>query len=138
MQDSDSDDQHLKPTASTSALQKTSYSTVGEKMVSPMRSESALPLGDKTVSDDSSGTTQDDAASTHSTPSRSFFRPTFRRRPTDRSSTTDKEIPTRRFSESLPEDDPSGLGIEMELELQKQGKEGGEWGIGDEARMNLE
>ena len=137
MQDSDEDDQHLTPMASTSALQNSSYSTVGEKMVSPMRSESALPLGDKTISDDSSGKTQDDAASTHSTPSRSFFRPTFRRRPTDRSSMTDKEIPTR-FSESLSDDDPSSLGIEMDLELQKQRKEGGEWGIGDEARMNLE
>lgn len=35
-------------------------------------------------------------------------------------------------------DDASGLGIGVELELQKQGKEGGEWGIGDEARMSLE
>ncbi|KOS19848.1 Peroxisomal membrane protein PEX30 [Escovopsis weberi] len=36
------------------------------------------------------------------------------------------------------EDDTSGLGLEVELELQKQNKEGGQWGIGDEARMSLE
>lgn len=36
------------------------------------------------------------------------------------------------------EQDTSGLGIEVEMELQRQGKDGGQWGIGDDARMNLE
>ncbi|KAF4122792.1 Integral peroxisomal membrane peroxin [Geosmithia morbida] len=46
----------------------------------------------------------------------------------------------RRKSDVLSEEDDdhlSGLGIEVEMELQKRGKEG-DWGIGDEARMNLE
>lgn len=42
------------------------------------------------------------------------------------------------LSEAGEEDYRSGLGIEVETELQRQGKEGGTWGIGDEARMNLE
>jgi hypothetical protein len=142
--------------ASASALNTDSHSTVGEKMVSPMQSESTLPLSSeknaaKEPSASSTNTNtntniQEDAASIHSTTStksRSFFRPaSLRRRVTDRSSITDndreRDTPTRRLSESNNEDDDCNLGIEMELELQKQGKEGGEWGIGDEARMSLE
>ena len=35
------------------------------------------------------------------------------------------------------EDQLSGLSPEVEMELQRQGKDGGAWGIGDEARMCL-
>lgn len=117
-----------------------SYSTTDEKMISPMRSEPALRLHDPISTDDASIKTADDALSVHSTSSRSFFRtPSLMRRVTDRSavSTAEKDRP-RRASDAVSEEEASGLGIEVELELQKQGKEGGEWGIGDEARMSLE
>jgi hypothetical protein len=38
----------------------------------------------------------------------------------------------------VADEDASGLDLGTELELQKQGKDGGRWGIGDEAHMNLE
>ena len=44
----------------------------------------------------------------------------------------------RRLRDIVGEEDTSGLGLSVALELQKQDKEGGQWGIGDEARMNLE
>lgn len=83
----------------------------------------------------------DDSLSLHSTSSKSwsFSAPSLKRRPTDRSSIEQQQRRTRSDSNVLSEEeeDVSGLGIEVELELQKQDK-GGQWGIGDEARMNLE
>lgn len=129
------DGSDLKENASTPALHTTSYSTADEKMVS-MRSEPNLPV-DQTLADDASAKTADDAVSLQSTSSRSFFRPpSLRRRATDRSSMT-KDRP-RRASDAISESESGGLNFEVEQELQKQGKEGGEWGIGDEARMSLE
>lgn len=116
-------------------------------MFSPMRSEPLLPLVDQTIaenrpmtSESAASKTADDSASLHSTSSKSwgFRAPSLRRRATDRSS-VDMTTRTRRTSDVLSEeDDLSGLGTELELELQKQGQEGGTWGIGDEARMSLE
>lgn len=133
-----------KPTTH-SAPHKQSYSTYGEKMVSAMRSEPALPLVDDTVAgetDVASTKTADDSASLHSTSttSRSFFRPSsFRRRTTDQSSVTkgkDSES-TKRTSAVLDEEDESGLSLSVDLQLQQQ-KDAGDWGIADDARMNLE
>ncbi|KAM4062765.1 integral peroxisomal membrane peroxin domain-containing protein [Hirsutella rhossiliensis] len=115
------------------------YSTMGEKM----RAEPMLPGTDQTVADDASAKTADDSASMHSTSSRSSFWPSsLRKRATERPrNSTEKERP-RRLSEvqgdHVSEEDATGLGLEVEMELQKQGKDGGQWGIGDEARMNLE
>lgn len=122
-----------------------------ENMVSPARSEPALPVTDQATAeakalDEASNKAADDALSVHSTSSRSFFRtPLLRKRVTDRpaadkerGSRADKERRPRSTSLVLSDDDASGLGTELTLELQRQGKEGGEWGIGDEARMSLE
>ena len=68
----------------------------------------------------------------------------MRRRPTGDRSSVDgksegrKRRPSEVLSEADDEDYRSRLGIEVETELQRQGKEGGTWGIGDEARMSLE
>jgi len=147
-----------KRTPSTNDLHHHKYSTTNEKMISPMRSEPALPLLDQTpvethpsrVEDIKPG---DDSASLHSTSSKSWiFRPPPLRRRGTGASSADKDQQqqqqgqpkkqqqrTRSTSDVLSEEeDVSGLGIEVEMELQHQGKDGGQWGIGDEARMNLE
>lgn len=103
----------------------------------------------------------DDRASIHSTSGASsrsmFWPPSLRRRPTDRSAVTvstatgdgkaknqaktkekDREHQEHRRRPSDEDDDMTGLGFEVEMELQKQSRDGGEWGIGDEARMGLE
>ncbi|KAJ6439820.1 FAD-dependent oxidoreductase-like enzyme [Purpureocillium lavendulum] len=109
------------------------YTTVGEKMV-PTRAEPSLPGADSTIADDASAKTADDAASVHSTSSKSSFWPSFRRRnaadPKTRAA-SEKEKPRRLSevtSEPSNEEDTSGLGRELEMELQKQGKDGGQWG----------
>lgn len=124
-------------------------------MISPMRSEPALPLVDSTPAENirpptsdsaTSKTAVDDALSVHSTSSKSWggFASLRRRGTGDRTSVDGKSEGGRRrrpsevLSEAGEEDYRSGLGIEVETELQRQGKEGGTWGIGDEARMNLE
>ena len=115
------------------------YSTTSEKMIPTM----TVTGSDQTIADDASVKTADDAASLHSTSSKSSFWPaSLRRRPSDRPRTSAETVRSRRLSEVMGEpaneEDTSGLGLEVELELQKQGKDGGQWGIGDEARMNLE
>lgn len=147
-----------KPAASTSDLHHGHYSTANERMISPMRSEPALPFLDQTPATPSETHTShaedskagEDTTSLHSTSSKSWvFRPpSLRRRGTDKSSTEKEQKQnqkpkrqqrTRSTSDVLSEEeDVSGLGIEVEMELQAQGKDGGQWGIGDEARMNLE
>jgi len=141
-------EQPSTPTASTPAVQTNKYSTAGEKMLSPMRSEPALPLMDTTTAENrpstsdskESRTAVDDAASVYSTSSKSWSGiPGFRK---NRPGSVDSKRSRRRAtSDVLSEEDEdhlSGLGIEVEMELQKQGKDGGTWGIGDEARMSLE
>ncbi|KAK2001462.1 integral peroxisomal membrane peroxin [Colletotrichum falcatum] len=119
------------------ALTTQRYSTLEEKMVSPPQSAQDLTVSDKDLEIE-----KDDAASTLSTSSggRSFFRaPSLRRKVTDRSvaSKADKEQDrSRRASEAKSEEEASALGLKLNLAL--QGKDGGQWGIGDEARMNLE
>ncbi|KAF7552457.1 hypothetical protein G7Z17_g4313 [Cylindrodendrum hubeiense] len=117
------------------------YSTSDERMISTSRNDSSLPLVDQTIAEDLStddaSSRADDALSVLSTSSRSFFRsPLSRRRLADRS-TTDKAR-TRRASDARNEDAASSLGAELTVEIQKAGRDGGQWGIGDEARMNLE
>lgn len=107
----------------TAAHEKT-YSTAGEKMV-PTRGDPAA--------------TDDDGASILSTSSKSSFWPSLRRRAADKPPTSaEKEQPKSAPGEAAPDDDATGLDLETELELQKEGKDGGRWGIGDDARMNLE
>ncbi|KAK2017463.1 integral peroxisomal membrane peroxin [Colletotrichum eremochloae] len=119
------------------ALTTQRYSTLEEKMVSPTQSAQDLTLSDKDLERE-----KDDAASTLSTSSggRSFFRaPSLRRKVTDKSiaSKADKEQDrSRRASEAKSEEEAAALGLKLNLAL--QGKDGGQWGIGDEARMNLE
>ncbi|KAF6836478.1 integral peroxisomal membrane peroxin [Colletotrichum musicola] len=119
------------------ALTTQRYSTVEEKMVSPTQSAPDLTLHDKDLERE-----KDDTASTLSTSSggRSFFKaPSLRRKVTDKSiaSKVDKEHDrSRRASEAKSEEEAAALGVKLNLAL--QGKEGGQWGIGDEARMSLE
>ncbi|KXH43531.1 integral peroxisomal membrane peroxin [Colletotrichum nymphaeae SA-01] len=119
------------------ALTTQRYSTLEEKMVSPTRSAQDLTLSDKDLERE-----KDDTASTLSTSSggRSFFKaPSLRRKVTDKSvaSKADKEQDrSRRASEAKSEEEAAALGLKLNLAL--QGKEGGQWGIGDEARMSLE
>ncbi|OLN94125.1 Peroxisomal membrane protein PEX30 [Colletotrichum chlorophyti] len=122
------------------ALTTQRYSTLEEKMVSPTQSapDVSLTLGDREGPEKE----KDDAASTLSTSSgsRSFFKaPSLRRKVTDKSvsSKVDKEHDkTRRASEAKNEEEAAALGVKLNLAL--QGKDGGQWGIGDEARMSLE
>jgi hypothetical protein len=140
----------LDATESTPTPHTTSYSTANEKM----RAEPPDPTPDEDqdqVSDALSAKAADDTASLHSTSSR--FWPTLRRRTTDRSGDSlrlDSQRQEKRRSGSqrprrtsdvasdIAGEDDSSLNLAVALELQKQGKEGGEWGIGDEARMSLE
>ncbi|KAK7424723.1 hypothetical protein QQX98_000301 [Neonectria punicea] len=124
----------------SSALSGQGYNTSNERMVSTSRSEAA-PVVDQPIAEDLStddaSSRADDALSVLSTSSKSFFRsPLTRRRATDRSA-TDKER-TRRTSDARHDDAASSLGAELAVEIQKQGRDGGQWGIGDEARMSLE
>ncbi|KAL6870332.1 integral peroxisomal membrane peroxin [Trichoderma novae-zelandiae] len=127
-----------------------SYSTANEKM----RAEPPEPTPDEDqdqVSDELGVKAADDTASLHSTSSR--FWPTLRRRTTDRSGDSlrlDSQRQEKRRSGSqrprrtsdvasdIVGEDDSALNLAVALELQKQGKEGGQWGIGDEARMSME
>ncbi|CAG9999302.1 unnamed protein product [Clonostachys byssicola] len=129
------------------------YSTVGEKMVTPsMRVEPVLPQLDHSIAEhiphsaddhSSNATAGDDSLSLASTSSKSwgFRAPSLRRRPTDRSS-VDRDLNrrARRTSDVFADEDEStrGLGIEVETEIHKGGKDGGQWGISEESRMSLE
>ncbi|KAI5464820.1 integral peroxisomal membrane peroxin-domain-containing protein [Mariannaea sp. PMI_226] len=134
---------HEQPESTHSRnLSMQGYKANDEKMI-PTSPNLALAdqttSGDFSTDDASSRGATDDAQSVLSTSSRSFFRsPMMRKRQADRSVPIDKER-TRRASDVRREDDTSSsLGAELAVEIQKQGKEGGTWGIGDEARMNLE
>ncbi|KAH6894211.1 integral peroxisomal membrane peroxin-domain-containing protein [Thelonectria olida] len=122
------------------AIATQAYRSSDEKMVpmSPGIPHAIHSIAEDLSTDEASSRAADDALSVTSTSSRSFFRsPLMRKRQTDRSN-MDKER-TRRTSDVRREDDvSSSLGAELTLEIQKQGKDGGTWGIGDEARMNLE
>jgi hypothetical protein len=117
-------------------------------MLSPMRAEPAVPLTDTTAAEnrpttsdsDQSRAGVDDSASVYSSSSKSWggFSGFRKNRP---GSVDSKRSRRRAASDVLSEEEDdhlSGLGIEVEMELQKQGKDGGTWGIGDEARMSLE
>ncbi|QPG94268.1 hypothetical protein C2857_005558 [Epichloe festucae Fl1] len=120
------------PKSSETAHERTYYSTAGEKMV-PTRGEP-----DITAPSDPPAT-DDDGASILSTSSKSSFWPSLRRRAADKPPTSaEKEQPKSSPGEAAPDDDATGLDLETELELQQEGKDGGRWGIGDDARMNLE
>lgn len=141
----------LDATEAAATPHTTSYSTANEKM----RAEPLVSQPDEDqdqVADELSTKAADDTISLHSTSSR--FWPTLRRRTTDRSGDSlrlDSQRQEKRRSGSqrprrtsdvasdiVAEDDTSALNFSVALELQKQGKEGGQWGIGDEARMSLE
>ncbi|KAG6096947.1 hypothetical protein E4U30_001087 [Claviceps sp. LM220 group G6] len=134
-----------------------SYSTASEKMVAPESNNlslNAIPAGDQTATDDD----DDDRASVLSTSSRSSYWLSSLRRKTadkdrhrllaDKDKDKDKDHERDRDrpkASSLSEaagvlgDEASVLDLETELELQREGKDGGgRWGIGDDARMNLE
>lgn len=124
------------------------YSTTEEKMVSP--TAESRPTGLEPVAETESDDAvhipkpeeKEDSASLHSTSSRSFFRPSsLRRKATDRSAASsvhgaERPQRTRRDSEAKSEEEVSGLGIAVGMEIHDRGKEG--WGVGDEVRMSLE
>lgn len=105
---------------------------------------SAEAQAEDTSNDDASSKAADDSLSVHSTSSKSFLRsPFLRKRATDRPGADNKERTRRdsrtsRTSSLYNDDDADALGAELALEIQKQGRPGGQWGIGDEARMSLE
>lgn len=121
------------------SIKSKAYSTGNDSVNVPeIIANGSLPEDEAT----SIKTTTDDNASTHSAASRSFW-PTLRRRTTDRSAQSkekDSKRPSDMMSDAasimtMDEDDAGpSLGIEAEMEMQKQGR----WGIGDEARMGLE
>lgn len=136
------------PRSPTTAHDKT-YSTASEKMV-PTRPGAEPESNTAEPNMASSGdqpATDDDGASILSTSSKSSFWPSSLRRRTaadkERPSILEEKDPPKSstFSEAaLPEDDGATiLDLETELELQREGQDGGgRWGIGDDARMNLE
>ncbi|KAF5006808.1 hypothetical protein FDECE_6826 [Fusarium decemcellulare] len=130
-----------KDSPSIAKLRSQPYNSSNETMV-PTRPESTAEQthAEDLSNDDASSKAADDSLSVHSTSSRSFFRsPLMRRRVADRS-VADKERTRRasRTSSLYNDDEASSLPAELALEIQKQGKPGGQWGIGDEARMSLE
>ncbi|KAG5987752.1 hypothetical protein E4U43_004954 [Claviceps pusilla] len=136
------------PRSPTTAHDKT-YSTASEKMV-PTRPGAELESNTAECNMASSSdqpATDDDGASILSTSSKSSFWPSSLRRRAaadkERPSILEEKDPPKSstFSEAaLPEDDGATiLDLETELELQREGQDGGgRWGIGDDARMNLE
>lgn len=140
----------LEATEAASTPHTTSYSTANEKM----RADPVVTKPDEDqFTDELSAKAADDTISLHSTTSSRFW-PTLRRRTTDRSGDSlrlDSQKQEKRRSGSqrprrtsdvasvaAEDEDTSRLGLSVALEIQKQGKDGGEWGIGDEARMSLE
>ncbi|KAG5948875.1 hypothetical protein E4U53_006115 [Claviceps sorghi] len=128
------------PPRSPKAAHDQTYSTATEKMVpsQPAPESSLASSGDQLATDD-------DGSSILSTSSRSSFWPSLRRRTADKdkpSICTDRDRPKSSIfiEPALREDDgASVLDLETELELQREGQDGGgRWGIGDDARMNLE
>ncbi|KAG6035207.1 hypothetical protein E4U41_006173 [Claviceps citrina] len=122
---------------------KTTHTTASEKSVpaQPDAHHLAAAFSDQPATDDDGAS----ILSTSTSKSSSSFWPSSLRRRTgdrDRSRTSaEKDHPPRSsaLSEAVPEDDATVLDLETELELQKEGKDGGgRWGIGDDARMNLE
>jgi hypothetical protein len=120
----------------TASITKPSHQSTAQgsvTVVSPAISEPTLDLSTEADKDkDKEKDKADDSASVLSTSSRSFFRaPSLRRRVTDMER-------SRRDSEAKSEAEAAALGLQVELALQGHGKESGQWGIGDEARMSLE
>ncbi|KAH6692274.1 integral peroxisomal membrane peroxin [Plectosphaerella plurivora] len=132
-----------------------SYSTVGERMMSPTQ-QSGPGLPPDAAEQQQQQQQQPDASSSSqlssSAGSRGFFRKPLIRRSTNQSTTTTassatavehgdatdkRRRPSDEKSEGDAEVDEVGLRVNLALQGQGQGGAGG-WGIGDEARMNLE
>ncbi|SPJ71648.1 probable integral peroxisomal membrane protein [Fusarium torulosum] len=133
----------VKESPSVTKLRSQPYNSSNETMV-PTRSAADQSHSEDLSNDDASSKAADDSLSVHSTSSKSFLRtPFMRKRVTDRSGADNKERARRdsrasRTSSLYNDDDANSLGAELALEIQKQGRPGGQWGIGDEARMGLE
>ncbi|KAG6002280.1 hypothetical protein E4U21_003271 [Claviceps maximensis] len=134
------------PSGSPTTAHDKTYSTAGEK-TTPTPNTQPRGIDSSSAPSSDHPATDDDGASILSTSSKSSFWPASLRRRTaadkDRLSIcAEKGRPkSSGFSEaSLAQDDVASiLDLETELELQREGKDGGgRWGIGDDARMNLE
>ncbi|KAF5022029.1 hypothetical protein F66182_5912 [Fusarium sp. NRRL 66182] len=131
----------VKESPSVAKLRSQPYNSSNENMISTRSPTGDQAQAEDFSNDDASSKAADDSLSVHSTSSRSFFRsPLMRKRVTDRSGVDNKERIRRasRTSSLYNDDDASSLSAELALEIQKQGRPGGQWGIGDEARMGLE
>lgn len=150
------EDEHDQTERDAQNATSTSYSTVGERMTSPMQATGpGLPPSEAEQQPDAP------AAGSHlssSGGSRGFFRKPLIRRGTNQSTGTSASVATsatavegaaqhgddkrhRRSSDgkSEGEADVDEVGLRVNLALQGQGQGGGGgWGIGDEARMSLE
>ncbi|KAF4968793.1 hypothetical protein FSARC_3820 [Fusarium sarcochroum] len=142
-EDTQEPDKEVKESPSVAKLRSQPYNSSNETMVPTRNTEQAQ--SEDLSNDDASSKAGDDSLSVHSTSSRSFFRsPLMRKRiAADRSGADNKERTRRdsrasRTSSLYNDDDANTLSAELALEIQKQGRPGGQWGIGDEARMNLE
>ncbi|KKA30652.1 hypothetical protein TD95_004615 [Thielaviopsis punctulata] len=126
------------------------YSTIDEKMISPLAPEpatsssscshstspSSIMLNQRPPSQDT------DSASLLSTSSRSFFKPsTLKRRAEQRQSrglATAAAGVSGETGNDARSETGSLLGVQTELEIQGHNKESHAWGIGDEANMALD
>jgi len=139
--------------ASAPDLTTQSYSTAGEKMFSPTQATMKIP-------EPTPQKQQPEAQLSSSAGSRSFFRKPLMRRSTNQSVATTASAATsapagegqpadggeekrrrgRRLSEPDSEADAEvdEVGLRVNLALQGQTGASSGWGIGDEARMNLE
>ncbi|KAH7375524.1 integral peroxisomal membrane peroxin [Plectosphaerella cucumerina] len=130
-----------------------SYSTVGERMMSP--TQQSGPGFPPDAAEQQQQQQQDTASQLSSSAgSRGFFRKPLIRRSTNQSTGTSASSATaveggqhgdaadkrhRRPSDGKSEADVDEVGLRVNLALQGQGQgSGGGWGIGDEARMSLE
>ncbi|EXA40274.1 hypothetical protein FOPG_00712 [Fusarium oxysporum f. sp. conglutinans race 2 54008] len=142
-EDGQETEKELKESPSVTKLRSQPYNSSNETMV-PTRAVPDQSHGEDVSNDDASSKAADDSLSVHSTSSRSFFKsPLMRKRIADRSGADNKERTRRdsrtsRTSSLYNDDDADALSAELALEIQKQGRPGGQWGIGDEARMSLE
>ncbi|KAF5601888.1 integral peroxisomal membrane [Fusarium pseudocircinatum] len=142
-EDGQETEKELKESPSVTKLRSQPYNSSNETMV-PTRAVPEQSHGEDISNDDASSKAADDSLSVHSTSSRSFFKsPLMRKRIADRPGADNKERTRRdsrtsRTSSLYNDDDADSLSAELALEIQKQGRPGGQWGIGDEARMSLE
>ncbi|KAI1069458.1 hypothetical protein LB507_008809 [Fusarium sp. FIESC RH6] len=143
--DSKEPEKENKDSPAVAKLRSQPYNSSNETMVAT-RSGTDNTQAEDLSNDDASSKAADDSlsvhsTSVHSTSSKSFLRSPFMRKRApgaDNKERARRDSRASRTSSLYNDDDASALSAELALEIQKQGRPGGQWGIGDEARMGLE